>query len=105
MPSQDAQGASRKDKNRMTLIGRQAVLGSWGLPDSNTLPVGTVLDSILLTTCEQPCRLEDMSVEEPAIWNRTHTVWHKGVEKTECRKAGRKGLTSFLAAALPLHRD
>ena len=58
------------------------------MQDSNTLPEGKILDSIYLTACAEPCRLEDMSIEEPAVWTRTHTVWLRG--KAKLREAGTK---------------
>ena len=85
----EAEGASRKEKNRMTWICRQGVFGWWDLPDGNTLPRGEILDSILIVPCEQPCRLADMSEgAEPAVWTRTHTVVIN--DRIEERKEGEK---------------
>ena len=74
----EAQGASRTDQDKLTWICKQALLGRWELPDSNTLPTGVILDSILLTSCTEPYRLEDMCLHEPATSLRTHTVWVQG---------------------------
>ena len=75
-PATDAQGSSRKDKSRTTWIARQGLLGLWDLPDSNTLPDGVILPSILIVCCEEPCRLKDMSLEEPAEGPHGHIASH-----------------------------
>ena len=72
-------GATKRDKNRLTLILRQIIFSVFNLPEG-TLPEGTHLPSLLLVQASQPCFLADMSVEEPSVWLRSHKVIAKGVE-------------------------
>ena len=78
-PGGDAMGATRRDKNRLTLILRQIIEGVFDLP-AGQLPQGKHLPSLLLVQASQPCFLADMSVEEPSVWLRSHKVIAKGVE-------------------------
>ena len=84
-PAGQAKGASRRDKNRLTWICRQKIEGLFGLQPGE-LPRGGILPSVLLVPSNQPCRLEDMSLEEPAVWLRAHTVMLG--DRTLERKAG-----------------
>ena len=59
----DAEGASRREKNRLTLFMRQAVLGLWDV--SKEVPEGHILDAVLLVHAAKHGRLEDMSFSEP----------------------------------------
>ena len=69
-PSGDAMGATRRDKNRLTLVLRQMVSKIFNLPQGQ-LPEGKHLPSLLIAQAAQPCMLADMSWEEPSIWLRS----------------------------------
>ena len=73
----DVQGATRKDKNRLTWICRDVLLGLFSLKPEE-IPAGHMLSSVLIVPCDQPCRLKDISLEEPAVWTRDHEVLVKG---------------------------
>ena len=85
----DVQGATRKDKNRLTWICRDVLTGFFKL-EPEEIPAGKMLSSVLIVPCEQPCRLLDMSMEEPAVWLRTHQVVAKGkiVQREEGQPVG-----------------
>ena len=70
LPS-DAQGASRREKNRLTFFCRQVITGVFD-PDKE-MPAGHIAASVLLAVAAKPARLEDMSYFEPAYWLRTHS--------------------------------
>ena len=74
----DAQGATRKDKNRLTWIGRNVILDLFKLRPGD-LPRGRMLRSGIVVQCLQPCRLSDMSRTEPALWTGDHSVIIGGV--------------------------
>ena len=85
----EAQGATRKDKNRLTWICRQAIHGLFDCTPGS-LPEGKILPSVLLVPGSQPARLEDMSLQEPSVWLRTHNVIVdcKLIERVEGAKVG-----------------
>ena len=66
-------GATRRDKNRVTLVLRQIIHSVFNLPEGK-LPEGKHLPSLLIVQAAQPCFLDDMSVEEPAVWLRSHKI-------------------------------
>ena len=76
-PAADAMGATRRDKNRLTLVLRQIIHSVFDLPVGQ-LPQGSHLPSLLIVQAGQACLLQDMSVEEPSVWLRTHTIIHQG---------------------------
>ena len=73
-------GASRRDKNRLTLVLRQIIHSVFDLPVGE-LPQGSHLPSLLIVQAGQACLLQDMSVQEPSVWLRTHKFSHQGVVK------------------------
>ena len=97
-PFGEAEGSSRKNKNRLTFICRQRLRGLFFLPEGE-LPTGDVLSSILLVPCSQACRLADMSVTEPSVWLRDHAVCVNG-ERRQRRRGEKVGalLSSWRAA-------
>ena len=77
-PGTDALGATRRDKNRLTLVLRQIIHSVFDLPPGE-LPQGRHLPSLLIVVAGQVCMLNDMSEgDEPAVWLRTHTIIHQG---------------------------
>jgi hypothetical protein len=74
----DAVGASRREKNRVTMIMRQGMFGYFD--PEQTIPKGEVLASVLLVQGARHARLEDMSHFEPAVWNRDHRFSIDGQE-------------------------
>ena len=48
----EAEGASRREKDRLTLVMRQKVSGFF-FKNSGSLPTGSVLPSILIVPCAQ----------------------------------------------------
>ena len=72
-PRGQAQGATRKDKDRLSWICRQGLSGVGALKPGER-PKGEIRDSYLVVPCAQCCQLDDMSTEEPAVWTRTHTL-------------------------------
>jgi len=73
-PSGDAMGATRRDKNRLTLVLRQVITEIYDLP-LGQLPEGKHLPTLLIVQASQPCMLADMSRgPEPAVWLRDHSV-------------------------------
>ena len=81
-------GATRRDKNRLTLVLRQKIEGLFDLPPGQ-MPIGSHLPSILIVQCSQPCFLDDMSKgEEPSVWLRSFAVVLNG--KHIERKAGER---------------
>ena len=84
----DAVGASRREKNRVTLIMRQCLEGHFD--EELKVPTGKILDSVLLVPAAKHARLEDMSMYEPSIWLRDHKIEIDG-NWTERKKGQRVG--------------
>ena len=85
-PKGDAMGATRRDKNRVTVVLRQVIKEHYNLPPGQ-LPVGEHLPSLLIVPVSQPCFLDDMSRgAEPAVWLRSHDIVLDG--KPVHREAG-----------------
>ena len=82
----DAVGASRREKNRLTMIMRQKLRGYWD--EDLTTPKGSIADSVLLVSASKHARLEDMSFHEPSTWLRDHQFVLDGVSIV--RKKGQK---------------
>ena len=82
-------GASRRDRNRLTLVLRQIIHSVFDLP-AGELPQGRHLPSLLIVQAAQACMLCDMSVNEPAVWLRGHTIIHQGVriQRAEGERVG-----------------
>ena len=79
-PKGDAMGATRRDKNRVTLVLRQVIEKAFNLPPGE-LPVGKHLPSLLIVPASQPCLLSDMSRgAEPSVWLRSHKIVLDGKE-------------------------
>lgn len=70
----EAEGGSRREKDRLTWIARQAIDGAFDpeLSAKGELPKSKILDSILIVPCTQPVRLEDIGAD--GKWLRTHTA-------------------------------
>jgi len=60
----DAQGSSRREKNRLTLILRQSLHGVFD--PTVEVPEGRIRDEVLSTHSAKHARLEDMSYAEPS---------------------------------------
>ena len=73
----DAVGASRREKNRVTLIMRQCLEGHFD--EELKVPTGKILDSVLLVPAAKHARLEDMSMYEPSLWLRDHKFEMDGI--------------------------
>ena len=73
----DAEGASRREKNRLTFFMRQALVGYWD--EARETPEGEILDGVLLVHATRHARLEDMSFSEPSVWLRDHACSEGGV--------------------------
>ena len=84
----DAVGASRREKNRLTLIMRQCLEGHFD--EELKVPTGKILDSVLLVPAAKHARLEDMSMYEPSIWLRDHKFEIDGIP-TVRKKGDRVG--------------
>ena len=83
---QEAEGSSRRQKNRLTLIMRQSLHGV--LDPDVYVPEGRIRDAVLLVPAAKPARLEDMSFAEPSYWLRDHSIDIDG--HVIVRKAGDK---------------
>ena len=79
-------GASRRQKNRLTLFMRHALTGLWD-PEMET-PKGEMLDFVLLSPAMKHARLEDMSCYEPSVWMRDH--WYEIDGQIIQRKKGER---------------
>ena len=88
----DAVGASRRGKDRLTMIMRQALRGMWD--EAKAEPTGHILDSVLLVHASHHGRLEDMSHTEPSVWLR-NVVYEVDGALVEHKKGERVG--PFLA--------
>ena len=82
----DAEGSSRREKNRLTFIMRQSLHNL--LDPAELLFEGRIRDGVLLCHATRHARLEDMSFAEPSYWLRTHSVEMDG--KLQQRKDGEK---------------
>ena len=72
----DAEGPSRGEKDRLTLIQRNCLEGIFKQLGEGEVYKERILDSILLVPCSQPVRMEDIT--SARTWARTHTVYVDG---------------------------
>ncbi len=64
----DARGATRREKNRLSMILRQGLTGYFD--ETKEMPEGHILDSVLIVHAARHARLELMSFAEPSYWLR-----------------------------------
>ena len=80
-------GASRRQKNKLTLVMRQGLVGLFDFHETGELE-GKILPSVLVVPSTKPARLDLMSHEEPSVWLESHSFWWEG--KLERRRKGEK---------------
>ena len=96
----ESQGSSRKQKGRLTLVCRQRTRGLWSLQNGE-LPSGYILSSVFLVPCKQACRLAGMSLTEPRVWTRDHSVCAGGEKVVRCIGELVGAFAVFLATSPP----
>jgi hypothetical protein len=72
----EAEGGSRREKDRLTWLCRQSVEGAFKKVGAEcgpeSLPRGIMRDSIIIVPCSQPVRLEDITND--GKWRRDHVI-------------------------------